>query len=131
MSLEEYIAGMDADREKAAQREKWLEEAADALEIGQRQAAETSPYGRFSSRIPVDVGLTPEEHDQLLGFERAAFERYKPLAQAKEEQKRAFVGAGGDEGTFDAHWAAGGKEATIAQLAETNLERAVGDDNVF
>ncbi len=98
MSLEQFLAGMEADQEKAARRQEWLEKmekSREALEAEQRRAASADPYGQFSSRIPIDEGITVEERDQPLEAEQIAHKRHSRSAAAKlPSEPPCAVGSG-------------------------------------
>lgn len=133
MTEQDAYARLDADQEKAAKREETIGELKGWLEDKHRAALEENPYGRFVSRIPVELlaNLSPVEREQIDAFEEGAFDRHQPIAQLKHDQRRAFVAAGGTEAAFEDHWRAGGRDASIAEIASENLERARQEDQVF
>lgn len=130
---ESYIARMDAEQAKAAQRRETLDELRGELDRMHRKALQESPYSTYVSRVPISLlaKLSSAERDQIENFEQQAFARHQPMAQAREQQRTAFVAAGGEAEAFDSFWEAGGKDAHAAQVAEENLERARREDNVF
>lgn len=118
-----------ADQEKAAKRRETIGELREYLGRKQQEALDEEPYGYFKSRMPIQLlkDLTQQERDELFGFEESEHARLKPLTQTKHDQRGAFIRAGGTAEAFDAHWEAGGKDATIAQRAGDELERAARD----
>ncbi|MDQ3639630.1 MAG: hypothetical protein M3426_16905 [Actinomycetota bacterium] len=119
-------ASILADQEKDAKRRANIGEWRQWLATKQQEELEESPYGRFQSRIPIEAlkSFTSEERDELMVSEELEYNRLKPLAQARDEQHRAFVQAGGDAENFDAIWEGYGKDIHIAEVAAESIERA-------
>lgn len=114
-------------QKKEAERRELIGEWRQHLGAKQREHLEQEgPLAGFKTRISVELfkSLTPEEREELMSHEQAEYNRLKPLATSKSEQRRAFVAAGGDGEDFDEHWELGGKNATIAQMADEKLDRA-------
>jgi hypothetical protein len=76
-------------------------------------------------------GKTPAEQDALIETRRSEWERVKPLEIARQDARRAHIGAGGDAATFDAQWAGGGETAHIAAEAKRRQERARQESSIF
>ena len=125
-----HINAMEAEQEKAEKLGATMDERRKWLDRRHREALQEEPYGPFTSKIPLEVlkNLTSQERDQLEAFELQAFHRHRPLAQARDEQRRAFIAVGGDAESFDSIWELGGKDAQAAELASGNIERFYQDD---
>lgn len=126
-------AQFEADRARAAEREETLGELRGYLEGEQRKALEADPYGHFKMRVPVGIlrELGPQERERVEAFERQAFDRLRPIAKEKADQKRMFVAAGGDPDNFEADWILEREDAHIAKTAASNLERARRASSVY
>ena len=114
-------AAWAAQRDEEAQRRKLIGEWREYLGAQQRKALdEEGPTGSFRTRLPLKVlkNLTPDEREQLMAHEEAEYNRFLPLAEARRTQRAAWVKAGGDAEDFDAGWEAGGREMTIAEVAD-------------
>lgn len=124
------IARMDAEQAKADQRWETLDGVREWLDGKHRDALQEEPYGQYVSRLPIELlaKLTIQEREQIDAFERLAFDRHRPLAQAREQQRRAFVAAGGTAAAFELNWETYGGDAHTARLADEHLERARQDD---
>ena len=118
-------AAYEQERKRSADREKALGELREWLAQEHANALEAKPLATFKTRLPLEVlqNLTEREREQLLSFEQRTFDQQKSIARQKDEQKRAFVSAGGDPEAFEADWAWEGRDATIAAGAADNLER--------
>ena len=130
---EPHIRMLEATEAKAAASQEAMDTLRSLLDREHEKALESNPYGTFVLRLPVEAmaKLTPQERDQLEAYEFEAFHRHQPMAQAKEQQRGAFVRAGGEAEAFDSFWELGGKDAHAAQAAEELLERAHTEGNVF
>lgn len=120
-------AAWAAKSAEEAQRRELVGQWREHLATRQREVLdEEGPYGNFRSRLPVEVlkNLTPGEREELMAHEEAEYNRLKPLARAKDEQRRAHVQAGGDAEDFEAQWEAYGKDITISARADESLDRA-------
>lgn len=118
-----YLAGQEEEAQRARLIGEWREH------LGAKQRAaleEEGPYAPFKTRMSLELvkSLTPEEREELAIHEQREYDRLKPLAASKGEQRRQFIAAGGDGADFDEMWESGGKNATIAQLADDRLDRA-------
>ncbi len=115
-----------ADQAATTERRELIGEWRAWLGAKQQESLDAAPYGRFQSRIPIEAlkSFTPEERDELMVAEELEYNRLKPLAQARDEQRRAFVQAGGDAENFDAVWEGYGKDIHIAEEAAESIERA-------
>lgn len=129
----DYIARYEQEREAQAARERTIAELKDALEEKHRKALEENPYRPFASRLPVELmaNLTAVELEQIAASEEGAFHRLQPLAQQKEEQRRAYIAAGGSEADFEAGWAAFGEETAVQERAREHLERSRHESRIF
>lgn len=128
----DYIARMEAEQAKRAERQETLDELREEIDRMHRKALEESPYSNFVSRVPIGLlaNLSPQERAELDAHERAAFDKHQPLAQAKEQQRAACIAAGGTAEAFEAEWKTYGRDMHAAQVAGELLERAK-QDNVF
>ncbi len=102
-----WSAACDAD----AQRRQSVEEWKGYLSGQPRKTLETEGVGAvLKTAIPLDKlrAFNPDEQDELMAHEQAEYERLRPLAVARDEQRRAFVAAGGDGESFDGMWEHGG-----------------------
>jgi hypothetical protein len=126
---EAYLASMKANDARREMVRQWTS----YLELEQQEAVEAAPFGHFRTRIPLESlrSFSAEERAKLMASEEAAYARHKPLAQARDEQRRAFSRAGGEEEAFSDHWEAHGKNAHIAAVAAENLERAKRDGSPY
>lgn len=121
------------EQEQAAARAGSLDEMRLWLEGRHREALEENPYGGFKFRTPLDTlkKLTAEERGELQRHEETTFKRLQPLARGKQEQKRAFVSAGGSAERFEQHWQREGEDAHLFRVAAENVERARRDSSVY
>lgn len=126
-------AHVEADRRRAEEREGNIAELKGWLEDQHRTALDNDPYGQFKYRTPLDVlkALDERERDQIRVFEHLTHDRLKPLAREKSDQRRVFVGAGGNAEDFDKDWENRGRDAHIAGTAFDNLERARRSSSVY
>lgn len=127
-------ASHQAGQEEKAQRARLIGEWRGFLSAKQRKHLdEEGPHAGFRTRISAELAkaLTPQEYEELAGHEQAEYNRLKPLATSKSEQRRAFIAAGGDGEDFDEHWELGGKNATIAQMADERLDRAARSSSAY
>jgi hypothetical protein len=76
-------------------------------------------------------GLTPAEQDALIETRRSEWERVKPLEIARQDARRAHIGAGGDGALFDTRWAATGEAEHIQTAARERQERARQESSIF
>jgi hypothetical protein len=127
-------AAWAAQRDEEAQRRELVGQWREHLATGQRKVLdEEGPYGNFRSRLPVEVlkNLTPNEREELMAHEEAEFNRLKPLARAKDEQRRAHVMAGGSAEAFERQWADYGEAITIDARAAESLDRAARSSSPY
>ena len=117
-----WSAGMAKEGERRAV----IDEFRQQLSRKQQEALDANPLGHFKTRISVEEikSLSEDEREELRIFEESEYRRFKPLAQAKAEQRRAYVMAGGTAEDFERAWASYGRDLHISQVANETLERA-------
>jgi hypothetical protein len=94
----------------------------------------TEKINPFTPPRPTEAelrNLTPAQQDAVIAARHSEWERTRGVELARQDAKRAHIGAGGDGVAFDTRWAATGEAEHIQTAARERQERARRESSIF
>lgn len=107
--------------EQVARRQA-VEQTRTALEAEQKRVVYERPFDQFKYRLPLDYwqNFTPDELSEIQQAEEVAFNTHRPAAMERDNARRAWRAAGGDDESFNRRYS---EEDAIASRAQRIMEQ--------
>ncbi len=87
-------------------------------------------YKQYKISLDKLEGLTPDDQERLIRFEKAQHEEAQEQAMTKDRKRAAWIAAGGTAESFEDHWKNGGEREHLARRAE-EIEEYARRSSVF